>query len=226
MTKNELKQLIREAIQENIREEASMSAGELDSILHHATELKQHGLVTDESNLEDWVKAKLTIASQNLISVFNYLSHEQGNTGGMEHHKEQPIKENSVNIDVEKIKDIEVDGVDKRDYPDFVDAYVVSAIYPIVDNPKGPNDWRELTDAELRWLNSKYPEIAQEKAHESLTDYADAEMDGRKDMDEAKKKKWIQKAVNPKHKGYCTPMTKPTCTPARKALARRFKKGI
>lgn len=38
--------------------------------------------------------------------------------------------------------------------------------------------------------------------------------------------KWIQKAVNPKHKGYCTPMTKKTCTPKRKALAKRFKKGI
>lgn len=39
------------------------------------------------------------------------------------------------------------------------------------------------------------------------------------------KKKWIQHAVNPEHKGYCTPMTKSTCTPARKALAKRFKKG-
>lgn len=39
------------------------------------------------------------------------------------------------------------------------------------------------------------------------------------------KKKWIQGAVNPEHKGYCTPMTKKTCTPARKALAKRFKKG-
>lgn len=35
---------------------------------------------------------------------------------------------------------------------------------------------------------------------------------------------WIKKAVNPKHKGYCTPMTKSTCTPRRKALARTFKK--
>jgi hypothetical protein len=39
-------------------------------------------------------------------------------------------------------------------------------------------------------------------------------------------KKWIQKAVDPEHKGYCTPMSKPTCTPKRKALAKRFKKGI
>jgi hypothetical protein len=39
------------------------------------------------------------------------------------------------------------------------------------------------------------------------------------------KDKWIQKAVNPAHKGYCTPMTKSTCTPHRKALAQRFKSG-
>jgi len=36
-------------------------------------------------------------------------------------------------------------------------------------------------------------------------------------------KNWIAKAVNPKHKGYCTPMTKATCTPKRKALAKTFK---
>ena len=40
----------------------------------------------------------------------------------------------------------------------------------------------------------------------------------------AKDGNWIQKAVNPKHKGYCTPMTKATCTPKRKALAKTFKK--
>ena len=44
-------------------------------------------------------------------------------------------------------------------------------------------------------------------------------------LKEGTNKKWIQKAINPKHKGYCTPMTKKTCTPARKALAKRFKKG-
>lgn len=41
----------------------------------------------------------------------------------------------------------------------------------------------------------------------------------------SEKKKWIQKAINPEHEGYCTPMTKSTCTPRRKALAKRFKKG-
>lgn len=40
----------------------------------------------------------------------------------------------------------------------------------------------------------------------------------------AKDGKWIQKAINPKHKGYCTPMSKPTCSPRRKALAKTLKK--
>lgn len=35
---------------------------------------------------------------------------------------------------------------------------------------------------------------------------------------------WIQDAVNPAHKGYCTPMTKSTCTPARKRFAMTMKK--
>jgi hypothetical protein len=46
----------------------------------------------------------------------------------------------------------------------------------------------------------------------------------KKTTPKAKDGKWIQKAVNPKHKGYCTPMTKATCTPKRKALAKTFKK--
>ena len=47
-------------------------------------------------------------------------------------------------------------------------------------------------------------------------------------IEEKKKKKgkdtWMQD-LDPKHKGYCTPMTKKTCTPKRKALAKRFKKA-
>ncbi|MAH51268.1 hypothetical protein CMI37_35955 [Candidatus Pacearchaeota archaeon] len=46
-----------------------------------------------------------------------------------------------------------------------------------------------------------------------------------KEEDLEEDKDWIQKAVNPEHEGDCTPMTKKTCTPARKALAKRFKKA-
>jgi hypothetical protein len=36
---------------------------------------------------------------------------------------------------------------------------------------------------------------------------------------------WISKAINPAHKGFCSPTTKKMCTPRRKALALRFKSG-
>jgi hypothetical protein len=45
-----------------------------------------------------------------------------------------------------------------------------------------------------------------------------------KSTSKAKDGKWIQKAINPKHKGYCTPETKATCTPRRKALAHTLRK--
>lgn len=56
---------------------------------------------------------------------------------------------------------------------------------------------------------------------ESISHY----VNGNANLIMAKKdKKWIQKAINPEHKGYCTPMTKPTCTPKRKALAKTLKR--
>ena len=73
-------------------------------------------------------------------------------------------EESSIDLDVSKIEDIEVDGVNRRDYPDFADAYVVRAVYPIVSKPVKPSDWRYLTKDELDWLNDTHPEIAQEKA--------------------------------------------------------------
>jgi hypothetical protein len=39
----------------------------------------------------------------------------------------------------------------------------------------------------------------------------------------SKKKTFM--GIKPKHKGYCTPMSKSTCTPRRKALAKRLKPG-
>lgn len=39
-----------------------------------------------------------------------------------------------------------------------------------------------------------------------------------------KTKNWIQGAINPKHVGMCTPISKKTCTGRRRALALTFKK--
>jgi hypothetical protein len=56
---------------------------------------------------------------------------------------------------------IEIDGVDERDAPDFVDTYVSYAEW---------NDGIELTDEELEQLNnlSEFQELAQEKAFEKV----------------------------------------------------------
>jgi hypothetical protein len=74
MTKDDLKKLIQETIQETIKEEASMAVSDLEMIGHMHEHLKE--LIKDDSELEDWVKAKLTMACANLISVFKYLNHQ------------------------------------------------------------------------------------------------------------------------------------------------------
>jgi hypothetical protein len=59
-----------------------------------------------------------------------------------------------------KIIDIQVDNVDTKDYPDFVDAYVTYAVWA--------DTGKELTEDELDQLNDSNPEIAQEHAMENL----------------------------------------------------------
>jgi hypothetical protein len=49
----------------------------------------------------------------------------------------------TTEIDYSKISNIEFDGIDTRDYPDFSDAYIVSADY----------DGQPMTDEQLEELN-------------------------------------------------------------------------
>jgi hypothetical protein len=58
-----------------------------------------------------------------------------------------------------KVIDIEVDGVDSRDYPDFSDAYFSYACY---------EDGTPLTDDELNKLTEDNDDILYEKAYDSL----------------------------------------------------------
>jgi|TARA_R110001592_G_C12880345_1_gene724634 hypothetical protein len=48
-----------------------------------------------------------------------------------------------INLDYARISDVEVEGIDTADYPDFCDAFIASADY----------DGREMTDEELDTLN-------------------------------------------------------------------------
>jgi hypothetical protein len=58
-----------------------------------------------------------------------------------------------------KVVDIEVDGVDSRDYPDFADAYFSYACY---------EDGTPLTEQELDKLADQNGDILHEKAFDSL----------------------------------------------------------
>lgn len=51
-------------------------------------------------------------------------------------------------LDYSKVHDIEVDGIDTRDYPDFCDAFIAYATIELEDGT-----FRDATDVELDTLN-------------------------------------------------------------------------
>tara|TARA_B100001093_G_scaffold423749_1_gene416749 strand:- start:650 stop:847 length:198 start_codon:yes stop_codon:yes gene_type:complete len=53
-----------------------------------------------------------------------------------------------IKFDLSLIDDVDIDGIDMRDYPDFCDAFLVGASY------KG----RELTEDELEYVQDSNPE--------------------------------------------------------------------
>ena len=64
-------------------------------------------------------------------------------------------------IDIKNTYDLEVEGVDSGDYPDFCDAFFSYGILLT-------GDGRELTEDELIKLGEDYPEVLNEMAYESL----------------------------------------------------------
>lgn len=58
-----------------------------------------------------------------------------------------------MELELKQIDNIEVDGIDTKDYPDFCDAYISSADY------KG----RKMTEDELDCLNDEHGEFVHEK---------------------------------------------------------------
>ena len=62
-------------------------------------------------------------------------------------------------MDITELQNIEVDGVDTKDYPDLCDAFIAYAEH---------KDETPLSDKELDELNNEYGDFVHEKAHESL----------------------------------------------------------
>lgn len=61
-----------------------------------------------------------------------------------------------MKIDYNLIEDVEVDGIDYADYPDFCDAFIASAIY----------DGKPMSDEMLDELNEDYDFV-----YESITNH-------------------------------------------------------
>lgn len=57
-----------------------------------------------------------------------------------------------MKLDLNQIDNIEVDGIDTRDYPDFTDSFIGYADY------KG----KEMTDEQLDCLNDNYSDFVYE----------------------------------------------------------------
>tara|TARA_R110002110_G_scaffold292321_1_gene506360 strand:+ start:1624 stop:2211 length:588 start_codon:yes stop_codon:yes gene_type:complete len=91
------------------------------------------------------------------------------------------------------------------------------------DDDKDDPDSDEVDEKKVKEVNTKGPDTDPNDKSDAVKKLAQQGQSDAEKKDEASD--WIQKAVNPKHKGYCTPMSKETCTPARKALAKRFKKA-
>ena len=79
-----------------------------------------------------------------------------------------------IELDLSRVCDVEIEGIDPKDHPDYCDAYISSALYKELDGDTGPNSmethsvsYRDLTDKELDWLNEQR-DYVYEKVMESI----------------------------------------------------------
>ena len=63
-----------------------------------------------------------------------------------------------MKLDLKKVDNMEFDGIDFADYPDFVDAFLVSADY----------DGRELSEEEIDFINDEHYGFINERVYSSL----------------------------------------------------------
>jgi hypothetical protein len=63
-----------------------------------------------------------------------------------------------MKLDLRKVDNMEFDGIDFADYPDFVDAFLVAADY----------DGRELSEEEVDYINDEHYDFVNEQVYQSL----------------------------------------------------------
>ncbi len=62
-------------------------------------------------------------------------------------------KDPKYNIDVNELEDLEFDGINHSDYPDYCDAYISKASI----REEGKSESRDLTEEELEWVMDQHP---------------------------------------------------------------------
>lgn len=68
------------------------------------------------------------------------------------------MKFNLDKLDFKKIDNMEFEGIDFSDYPDFVDAFLVAADY----------DGIEMTEEQIDYLNDEHRDFVNERVYDSL----------------------------------------------------------
>jgi hypothetical protein len=74
-----------------------------------------------------------------------------------------PATYTKINLDLSKIKNIDIEGIDMTDRPHFVDAFVASAEYEY-----SPDKFRDLTDDEIDYLNDNEPDWIYQQVWEQV----------------------------------------------------------
>ncbi len=154
MTKTELKQLIKECLVEEMSAPDKDFSVEVSKLLtdHLDSVVKKNSLdkASFDKVMVPLVKELVGKLTAGFKGAYNADVYADGKSGAV-------IKEVSGNeVDITKLTDIEVEGVNPKDRPDFVDSYVSAARVRGV----------ALTDEQLDWVNDNHPEIAQEEAQQ------------------------------------------------------------
>lgn len=63
-----------------------------------------------------------------------------------------------MKLDLRKIDNMEFEGIDFADYPDFVDAFLVAADY----------NGKELTEEQIDYINDEHYDFVNERVFSSL----------------------------------------------------------
>jgi len=77
---------------------------------------------------------------------------------GYDKYPHSTRKAPTIELDITKIDDLDFDGIEGSDYPDFSNAFISSADYE-----EAPGKFRKLTDDEIDWVMDNHGDWFYEK---------------------------------------------------------------